>query len=120
MHEFAIAQSLCETVLDEARKNGATEVVSITCRFGVLRQIVPEVMKSAFELSAEGTLLERAELKFETDGMTIECRECAATQTVCDVPLQCPACGSSSIACSGGQDITLISIEINQGVDDGD
>ena len=120
MHEFAIAQSICDTALEEARRHGAAEVVSVTCRIGVMRQVVPEFLKTAFELSAEGTLLERAALHIETEGIKAACRACGAEETSYIVPLACPTCGAATIQCSEGQDITLVSIEINQGVGDGD
>jgi hydrogenase nickel incorporation protein HypA/HybF len=120
VHEFGIAQSICEVALEEAQRHGASEVVSITCRVGVMRQIVPEIMQTAFELSAEGTLLERAALNLEAEGIRAGCKECGAAQTVYEVPFECPACGSVAIVCSGGQNISLVSIEINQGVGDGD
>jgi len=120
MHEFSIAQSLCEIAIDEARQNHATEVVSITCRFGVFRQIVPEIMQTAFALSAEGTLLAGAILIFETEGIRTVCLSCGRDEVVDEVPFSCSACESTSIRCSGGQDITLVSMEINQGDGHGD
>lgn len=120
MHEFAIAESICDIALEEAKRHRATEVLSVTCRIGVIRQVAPEFMKTAFELSAEGTLLEGAVLNIETEGIETACSECGAAQTVYEVPFECPVCGSVTIRCSGGQDITLMSIEINQGAGDGD
>ncbi len=113
MHEFAIAQSMRDIALEEARRHGAVTVVSVTCRVGVMRQVVPECMKTAFELSAEGTLLARAVLNIEPEGINVQCRECGAAETVYGVPFECSKCGSASIVCSGGQDITLVSMEID-------
>ena len=120
MHEFAIAQSICDAALEEARRNGATEVISITCRVGVMRHVVPEFMQTAFELSAEGSLLEGTVLNLETDGIETACSDCGATETVYQIPFECPSCSSTAIRCRGGQDITLVSMEINQGDVDGD
>jgi hydrogenase nickel incorporation protein HypA/HybF len=111
---------MCDVALDVARQHGATEVISLTCRIGVLRQVVPELMQNAFELASEGTLLQGATLKVETDGIEVACTDCGVTRTVYEIPFECPACGSSAIRCSGGQDITLTSIEVNEGVGDGD
>ena len=115
MHEFSIAQSICDIAVEEARRHGATDVVSITCRIGVMRQVVPEFLQTAFELSAEGTLLEGAVLHIEVEGIEVTCEACGGLQTVHEVPFGCPACGSVAIRCSGGQDILLMSMEINQG-----
>ena len=120
MHEFAIARSICDIALDEARRHDAREVISITCRVGVLRRVVPELMDAAFELSAEGTLLEGARLKIEVDGIEVTCGECGSAQKVEEIPFACPACGSAAIKFAGGQDIFMTSMEISQGADDGD
>jgi hydrogenase nickel incorporation protein HypA/HybF len=120
MHEFAIAESIRDIALDEARRHGAISVGAITCRIGVMRQVVPAFLQTAFELVAEGTLLEPATLKLETEGIETDCAACHAVRTVNDVPFECPACGSAAVSCHGGQDITLLSMEIDTGVDDGD
>jgi len=120
VHEFAIVQSLCEAALEEAKRHSAVGILSITCRVGVMRQIVPEIMQTAFELTSEGTLLEKAILKLETDGVESTCSDCGARETVYELLFECPVCGSTSIRCSGGKDITLVSMDISQGEGDGD
>jgi hydrogenase nickel insertion protein HypA len=120
VHEFAIAESIRDIALDEAQRHGAIAVGSITCRIGVMRQVVPEFLQTAFELVVEGTLLEPATLKLETEGIETACNACHAVRTVNELPFECPVCGSVAIECHGGQDITLLSMEIDTGVDDGD
>ena len=120
MHEFAIARSICDIALEEARRHRAKGVVSITCRIGVLRQIVPEIMDTAFELSAHGTALEGTRLIVEVEGIEVACSDCGGEQTVYEIPFACPACGSGAIHCTGGEDIFLTSMEISPGDDDGD
>jgi hydrogenase nickel incorporation protein HypA/HybF len=113
VHEFAIAQSICRVALEEARRLVASEIVSVTCRIGVLRQVVSECIQTAFEIASESTPLERATLKVETEGIEVSCRECGTAHTVYEVPFECPACRSVAISCKGGQDLTLVAIEVN-------
>jgi len=120
VHEFAIVQSLCEAALEEAKRHRAVGILSLTCRVGVMRQIVPEIMQTAFEVTVEGTLLEKAVLKLETDGIESTCHDCGVRKTVYELLFECPACGSTSIRCSGGQEITLVSMDVSQGEGDGD
>lgn len=120
MHELAIAQSICDHALKEAQRHGATRVISVTCRVGVMRQLVPGLMEAAFTLSAEGTPLEDATLVLETQAAEVTCAACGSTTLVHAVPLECPSCGSGEIRCSGGQDITLVSLEVNEEVCDED
>jgi hydrogenase nickel incorporation protein HypA/HybF len=119
MHELAIVQSICDAALDEARRHGAARVRSVTCRAGVLRQLVPEMMESAFLLLSEGTPLEGARLTVEREGVVVACAACGNTGTVYEIPRGCSACLSSEVRCTGGQDIMLTAMEIDREAGDG-
>lgn len=119
MHEFSITQSLCEVAREEARRHDACRVRSLTCRLGVCRQIVPELLHTAFEILADDELLRGAELIVETEPVTVDCQSCGVSTTVQELPFQCPGCGSTDIRCSGGDDISLLSMEIDKESDDG-
>ncbi len=120
MHEFSIVQSICEHALREAQAHGGGRVMSITCRVGVMRQLVPELMQTAFEVSTGGTPLEGATLRLETEGVQIACSACGRTTVIEEIPYACPACDSHEIHCRGGQDIILLSLEVEQEERDGD
>jgi hydrogenase nickel incorporation protein HypA/HybF len=120
VHEFSIAQSICDITLQEARQHGARRVISVTCRVGVLRQLVPDLMETAFRLCAEGTILQDTRLGLETEGVDVACMACGRTYTVHEIVFRCPGCNASEIHCRGGQEITLASMEIEQGTGDGD
>ena len=114
MHEFSIAQSICDHAIREARQHGATRVLSLRCRVGVMRQLVPELMETAFTLTSEGTILEGARLDIETEGVRVVCAECGHDGVTNEIPYACPACQSGLIRCEGGQDIFLISLSLEQ------
>ena len=114
MHEFSIAQSICDIALNEAKQHGARRVLQVKCRVGVFRQIVPDVLQTAFELCAENSEMQGAKLIVETEPVQVSCAACKATTEVPDFPTGCPACGSDDITFTGGQDLSLVSIEIEQ------
>jgi hydrogenase nickel incorporation protein HypA/HybF len=120
VHEFSVAESIRDVVLEEARRHDARRVLAVTCRMGVMRMIVDEVLRTAFELIAADTILADAKLILETEGVDVSCAACGATTTMYEVPYSCPACDSVRIRCRGGQDFTLLSIEIDQEAANGD
>jgi hydrogenase nickel incorporation protein HypA/HybF len=120
LHEFSIVQSICEHAQREAEQHGATRVLSITCRVGVMRQLVPELMETAFSVLTEGTPMEGATLILETEGVHVACSACGMDTVIQEIPYECPACGSHRIRCRGGQDIVLMSLEAEQEERDGD
>ena len=65
MHELAIAQSV---VAIADRHAHGRRVASVQLQVGHLRQVVPSALTFAFELVAEGTALEGADLQIEVVG----------------------------------------------------
>ncbi len=110
MHEFSIAQSICDIVTDEIRPLGCRRVTEVTCRIGVMRQVVPDMLTSAFEMAAAQTPMADATLNIEKDPVTITCDACGHQTVGDDLVLTCPACGSSSTRFDGGMDIYVTSI----------
>jgi hydrogenase nickel incorporation protein HypA/HybF len=114
MHELSLAEALRDVVLDSAALHRATRVTQVCCRVGVLRQIVPHLFEEAFALCAAGTIAEGARLILEAEVMEARCPACyqrVATETALE---RCPACGSGEIVLSGGQDLLLAAMEIEQ------
>jgi len=114
VHEFSIAQSICEHAIREAEAHNATRVISLRCRVGVMRQLVPELMETAFTLTSEGTLLEGARLEIDTEGVRVVCADCGHDAVSQEIPFACPACHSELIRCEGGQDILLVSLDLEK------
>lgn len=114
MHEFSLASALCNIVIDEACRHGAVRVNTVRCRVGVLRQVVPELLHTAFTACAEGTLAAGAELVLEVDAARLACRACGVATAVEDVVRVCPACGSEDVVLSGGDALIVAALEIDQ------
>jgi hydrogenase nickel incorporation protein HypA/HybF len=91
LHELAIAESVVEI----ARRHAAgRQVTKVYLKVGHLRQVVPSALAFSFELVAQGTPVEGAELEMEEIPVTGRCRECGAESQLTEFPLQCVACGA--------------------------
>jgi hydrogenase nickel incorporation protein HypA/HybF len=110
MHELSIAKSIYEIAAETAHGNGAGLVLAVRCRVGVMRQIVPALLKSAFQAVTDGTELAGAVLQIEAEPIRIHCAACGGVTESAEVLAACPGCGSARIRFSGGMDMQVTSI----------
>jgi hydrogenase nickel incorporation protein HypA/HybF len=109
MHELSIAQAIV-SIAEEHAAGRRVEVVEL--RVGALRQVVPAALRFAFELVAEGTPAEGAELRIEERPARVACRRCAAESRADAFPLACEACGSLAVDVVGGEELQVVSLEV--------
>ncbi|MFN2629399.1 MAG: hydrogenase maturation nickel metallochaperone HypA [Gaiellaceae bacterium] len=109
MHELSIAGAVVEICCDNAR--GGT-VVKVELKIGRLRQVVPDALAFAFELTAEGTPVEGALLEIEDVPARVACGACELETEVERFPLACGRCGSSAVEVVGGEECQVESLEI--------
>ncbi len=109
MHELSIAQA----VVDVASRHAAGRRVSkVELRVGHLRQVVPSALEFAFELVAEGTVLEGAELMIEDVPARGRCRSCAGETVMREFPLQCSHCGGMDLELEAGEELLVDALEL--------
>jgi hydrogenase nickel incorporation protein HypA/HybF len=112
MHEFSIAQSMLETVLDQARAHGAARVARLVVRAGALSGVVPEALTFAFEALSAGTPAAGAELVVESVPLVCYCAACAMEFAADGYDYFCPRCGVPSREVRKGRELDLVSIEV--------
>jgi hydrogenase nickel incorporation protein HypA/HybF len=109
VHELSIAQAV---VTIAARHAGAARVVAVSVRVGHLRQVVPSALELAFELCAQGTPVEGAELELEQVPVGVTCRSCGAAGRPGGFPLACGACGGLDVRVVQGEELQVESLEL--------
>ena len=111
MHELAIAESVLAIV---ERHAAGRRVVEVQVRVGHLRQVVPSALEFAFELVAQGTVLEGAELRMEEVGAAGICRTCGAETPLPEFPLCCRNCGGFDVEVTQGEELLVDSLELQE------
>ena len=111
MHELAIAQSMFEIA---RRHAGGRHVTRVDVRVGHLRQVVPTSLTFAFELVAQGTELEGAQLAIEHVPAAGVCRDCGSAIELPDFPLVCTACGGLDLDVTAGEELEVEALEIEE------
>ena len=111
MHELSIAESVVQIA---SRHANGRRVTKVWLKVGHLRQVVPSALAFGFELVAEGTPVEGAELEMENVPATGLCRDCGAESQLKTFPLQCGACGGFELELLTGEELFVESLELEE------
>lgn len=111
MHELSIAESVVQIACRQAYDRRVTKV---WMKVGHLRQVVPSALSFSFELVAEGTLAEGAELALEEVPVVGKCHECGEQSQPDNFPLQCTACKSLDLEILCGEELLVESLELEE------
>jgi hydrogenase nickel incorporation protein HypA/HybF len=111
LHELAIADSLVQIA---SRHADGRQVTKVYLKVGHLRQVVPSALAFSFELVAQGTPVEGAELEMEEVPATGSCRGCGTESRLGSFPLQCAACGGFDLQILEGEELYVESLELEE------
>lgn len=76
MHEMSIITEIMSIVEEELKKHSATKLLSVTVRYGVLSQVVPDSLYFAFEALTANTSYQGAKLELEEVAALLKCSNC--------------------------------------------
>jgi hydrogenase nickel incorporation protein HypA/HybF len=113
MHELSIAEAVLGVVERHAK---GRKVERVELNVGHLRQVVPAALELAFELVAEGTVAEGAELAIEPVPAAGDCRNCGAHTPLPEFPLMCVECGAFNVDVTEGEELFVDSLELEEAV----
>jgi hydrogenase nickel incorporation protein HypA/HybF len=112
MHELSICQGLLSQVEKIAADNNARAVELIRIRVGRLSGVEPSLLEHAFQIARAGTVASEAELEVEEGPVVVKCRECGASSAVPVNRLVCQYCGEWRVNVTEGEELLLLSVEI--------
>jgi hydrogenase nickel incorporation protein HypA/HybF len=112
VHELSVCQGLLRQVDRIAAENAARAVDRIVLRVGALSGVEPDLLTHAFDIARMGTVAENAVLEIERGPVTVRCRQCGGSGEVPSNRLLCPACGDWRVEVTGGEDLLLLSLDL--------
>ncbi len=111
MHEASLAARLLDVASDAAAGQRGV-VTSVTVIVGELSGVLPGMLASAFDILKQGTLLERAELRVQTQRAVARCQDCGEAYRAEGFPCACPACGSYAFRLEQGEELFVKELEL--------
>jgi hydrogenase nickel incorporation protein HypA/HybF len=113
MHEMSIAQSLLDIIKEEMQKHDARILRAVHLNVGQMTAVVPEALTFCFEVITSGTELEGAQMFMNMVPLKGYCPDCGREFTIEDYTFICPSCGGTNIETIGGQDLSIVDIEVD-------
>lgn len=113
MHELSIAESLIDLVRQNTPADAAVDAVRVVA--GPMRGIEPDAMQWAWQAATQGGELDGARLDLELLSWRLRCPQCGRAYTADDMFAAC-TCGCDYPEFSGGDELTLMSIEVRKAV----
>jgi hydrogenase nickel incorporation protein HypA/HybF len=97
MHEMSIAHSLVGIIEQEMARHSVSTLIRVKVKYGRISAIVPEALRTAFEVMTMDTPMQGAKLEIEEVPLVAGCRECGREFTPQGEDLMimtCPHCGA--------------------------
>lgn len=111
MHEAAIVEGLMRILERQAAQHGVSAIRRVNVKVGRLRAVEPQQLVSCFEMFAEGTIADGAELAVDEVPVRARCRACGREFEVPRYRFECPACGGGDVEVIQGQELYIESFE---------
>lgn len=113
MHELSVALSILDVAAEEALRQGPGRIVAIHLKLGLLAGVVPEALRSAFDLARETVPFKEVELVLDEVSVAVWCSACAAERPVKSIQeMCCSVCGTPSAEVVRGRELDVVALEI--------
>jgi len=109
MHELGITRSIVSIVGEHA---GDEKVSRVVLRIGELSEVLPDAVAFCFEICAQGTVCEGAELVIERVPGRGKCRICGHEQGMDALIDKCRGCDEYALDVVSGEELLVKEMEI--------
>ena len=113
MHELSVCLSLMQQVEQIAAEKNALRVTKIVLSIGPLSGVEPELLRHAYPMATADTVAAEAELVMESADIVVRCSQCNAESKATANRLLCAACGDYRTRVISGDELTLMSVELD-------
>lgn len=111
MHELMVTENIRDIALRHAAQAGAARITDLFLVIGELSSIVDDSVQFYWEFVADGTMAAGATLHFRRIPAEMACQACGHRYSPRQA-LPCPACDSSDVRVTAGEEFFLEAIEV--------
>ena len=112
MHEYSVVQALLNQCEEVAEQNSASKITKVICKIGVMSGIEVHLLKIAFDTFKEGTLCDEALFIINEQKLKVKCRKCKDEYEIDEINYKCKSCGNLGMDTIDGEDMYLMSLEM--------
>ena len=112
MHEYSVVQALLNQCEELAKQNSASRIYKVVCKIGVMSGIEIHLLRVAFDTFKEGTMCDSAQLIIDEQKLKLKCKDCGDLYESDEINYRCRNCGSLSMDVIEGEDMYLMSLEV--------
>lgn len=112
MHEYSIVQSLLQSCEEHAKENNSRNITKVIIKIGVLSGVEPDLLQTAFDTFKEQTVCNNAEFVINRQKVIVYCLSCKNESTLENNEFLCPKCNSNELKVIDGEDMYLMSLEM--------
>ncbi len=114
MHELSICQALMHQVEDIAQEREARSVTEIVIGLGPLSGVEAQLLNNAFHIASVGTVAEAAKLIINDLPLRVKCGKCGSESDAAPNKLLCKNCGDWHTSLISGDELMLMSVELEK------
>ena len=114
MHEVGIAASVLDAVRTELATRAGWRASAVRLRIGELAGVDPESLRFGFDALVRDSDLDPLRLEVEYLSRVQECLDCTETFSADRYTLECPTCRSLRSRCLSGDELDIVSIELEE------
>jgi hydrogenase nickel incorporation protein HypA/HybF len=114
MHEMSLALNIVDLAVETAGKEGGERVSEVEIEVGNMAGVMADALQFCLEAVARTTIVEGAAFNLVESSAIGECPSCRSTFKTASFYPVCPDCGQEGVPVSGGQDLRIISLTIEE------
>lgn len=112
MHELSLAEAITNTIKELCSNSNWKRVRRVVLKVGHMRQVDPELLVFAFDVTSKGTLAEGAEVSILQIPNVLKCNTCGQTTAPETAVFLCQSCGSMDVELLSGMELMIDSLEV--------
>ena len=112
MHELSMIANLFEIMEKEARAKKSKKITAVKLQVGLFSGVVPDLMKTAFDIYKKDTIASDAELEIKEVPLKILCQDCHTEVIKDDFIFICSHCGSHNLKTLSGTELFLEKMDL--------
>jgi len=112
MHELSVVAGLFDILEEKLKEQKGSRVFYVKLKVGLFSGVVPELLRTAFDMYKKDTFAEDAELDIEEVPYKVRCQNCGTQMIKDDFVLVCDNCGSTDLITLDGTEMFLERMEI--------